>query len=97
MLMIAGIISGVLLGFAWLCCLWRLVMGPSALDRVLAADTLAMNSAGLVLVYTVVSNRSELFELVFLLALLGLLSTLALSRFIERGRLSDSPFKEAEK
>jgi multisubunit Na+/H+ antiporter MnhF subunit len=55
-----------------------------------------MNSAGLVLVYTVVSNRSELFELVFLLALLGLLSTLSLARFVEKGRLSDSPFKEAD-
>lgn len=96
MLMIAGMIAGGLLGFAWLCCLWRLVMGPSALDRVLAADTLAMISAGLVLVYTVVSNRSELFELVFLLALLGLLSTMSLARFVEQGRLSDSPFKEAD-
>jgi multicomponent K+:H+ antiporter subunit F len=96
MLTIAGMIAGGLLGFAWLCCLWRLVMGPSALDRVLAADTLAMISAGLVLVYTVVSNRSELFELVFLLALLGLLSTMSLARFVEKGRLSDSPFKEAD-
>jgi len=96
MLMIAGMIAGALLGFAWLCCLWRLVRGPSALDRVLAADTLAMNSAGLVLVFTVASNRSELFELVFLLALLGLLSTLSLARFVEKGRLSDSPFKDAD-
>ncbi len=94
MLSLAGWIAGPLLGFACLCCLWRLVIGPSALDRVLAADTLVMNSAGLVLVYTVVGNREELFELVFLLALLGLLSTLALARFVEHGRLGESPFGE---
>jgi multicomponent K+:H+ antiporter subunit F len=94
MLITAGWIAGGLLAFASLCCLWRLVHGPSALDRVLAADTLAMNSAGLVIVYTVVANRAELFDLVFLLALLGLLSTLSLARFIEQGRLSESPFTD---
>ena len=96
MLMIAGWIAGGLLCFASLCCLWRLVRGPKALDRVLAVDTLAMNSAGLVLVYLVVGNRQELFELVFLLALLGLLSTLSLARFIEHGRLGESPFTQPE-
>lgn len=94
MLTVAGWFAGACFGFASLCCLWRLVIGPTALDRVLAVDTLAMNAAGLVLIYTVVGDRAELFELVFLLALLGLLSTLSLARFVEHGRLGESPFTE---
>ena len=94
MLIWAGWIAGALFAFAYSCCLYRLVKGPHALDRVLAVDTLSMLSAGLVIVYATVAGRVELFELVFLLALLGLVSTLSLARFIEQGKLGKSPFEE---
>lgn len=94
MLTIAGTVAAACLALACACCLWRLVRGPTSLDRVLALDTLVMNCAALVVVFTIVHGREELFELVFVISLLGLVSTLSLARFIETGRFGSDPFEE---
>ena len=73
------------LALAMLLCTIRLVRGPLPVDRVLALDTLYVNAAALAIVLDLVLGTDLLFEAALLIALLGFVSTVALSRFLGRG------------
>lgn len=87
MLNVAIVVSLVLVGSALLLGLWRLVRGPGACDRVLALDTLYINTAGLVVIHGIWAGSTLLFEIAMLIAVLGFVGTVALARYIERGRI----------
>jgi multicomponent K+:H+ antiporter subunit F len=80
-------ITVVLFVLATLLAFWRLVVGPSLLDRVLALDTLYINAIGLALLLGLRFQTDLLFEAALVIALLGFLGTVALARFAERGDL----------
>lgn len=64
---------------------WRLLAGPSSVDRVLAIDTLYINTVGLVILLGLRLSSDLLFEASLVIALLGFISTVALARFVARG------------
>lgn len=70
---------------AMLLCTWRLVRGPSSIDRVLAVDTLYINAVALVVLLGIRLETALLFEAALIVAMLGFASTVALSRFLSRG------------
>lgn len=63
----------------------RLVLGPSPVDRVLALDTLYVNTVGLVILLGLRLSSDLLFEAALVIAMLGFIATVALARFIARG------------
>lgn len=63
----------------------RLVLGPTSGDRILALDTMVINSLGLVIVLGIAQGVQVYFEVALLIAMLGFVSTVALARFILRG------------
>ena len=63
----------------------RLVLGPTAGDRILALDTMVINTLGLVVVLGIHQGVQIYFEVTLLIAMLGFVSTVALARFILRG------------
>ena len=63
----------------------RLVLGPTLGDRILALDTMVVNSLGLVVVLGIHQGVKVYFEMSLLIAMLGFVSTVALTRFILRG------------
>jgi multicomponent K+:H+ antiporter subunit F len=63
----------------------RLVLGPSPVDRVLALDTLYVNTVGLVILLGLRLQSDLLFEAALVIAMLGFIATVALARFIARG------------
>jgi multicomponent K+:H+ antiporter subunit F len=65
--------------------LWRLAMGPTVLDRVLAGDTMVVNMIALIILYGVQSNSTLYFESALLLAMFSFISTIAYCRFMLRG------------
>lgn len=73
------------LALAMLLCAVRLLRGPLPADRVLALDTLYVNAAALAIVLDLVTGLELLFEAALLIALLGFVSTVALSRYLSRG------------
>jgi multicomponent K+:H+ antiporter subunit F len=73
------------LGVALLLNVWRLFRGPSAIDRILALDTLYINAAAVIVLYGVRIGRPDFFEAALLIALLGFISTMALAKFLMRG------------
>ena len=70
-------------------CLIRLIQGPSVVDRLLALDTLFLNAICLIVVLGIYWNSTHLFEAALLMAMLGFVSTAALSRYFTTGHVID--------
>jgi multicomponent K+:H+ antiporter subunit F len=67
--------------------LWRLLRGPSVLDRVLALDTMYVNAIALLVLYGVLRGSRLFFESALLIAMVGFVSTVALCKFVLRGNI----------
>ena len=78
-------IAFVLVGAALLLNLYRLLRGPDTTDRVLALDTLGINTIALLVLSGISSASAAFFEVALLLALLGFVGTVALCKFLLRG------------
>lgn len=65
--------------------LWRLIQGPSVSDRILALDTMYINTIALILLYGMYMGSALYFEAALLIAMLGFVSTAALSKYLLRG------------
>ena len=76
-----------LLVAAMACCLFRLVRGPRAQDRVLALDALYICAMLLLLTFGMRSGSTVYFEAALVIALLGFVSTAALAKFLMRGEV----------
>jgi len=87
MIDIALSITLVMFVVATLLAAWRLLVGPDLLDRVLALDTLYLNALGIALLLGLRFRTTLLFEAALVIAMLGFLGTIALTRFAERGDL----------
>lgn len=72
---------------AMLCCTLRILLGPSAHDRVLALDTLWMSGMLLVLVLGMRFGNEIYFEAALVIVLIGFVSTVALAKFLMRGEV----------
>jgi multicomponent K+:H+ antiporter subunit F len=70
---------------AMLLCAWRLLRGPEVTDRLLALDTLYINTVALVILLGLRWQTALLFEAALIIAMLGFVSTVALARYLTRG------------
>lgn len=77
----------VMMGVALLLNLVRLLRGPSPVDRVAALDTMYVNGLALLVLLGVWSGSPLYFEAGLVIAMLGFVGTIALSRFLLRGRI----------
>jgi len=78
-------IVGVMLCIALVLNLWRLVIGPDIVDRILALDTMYINSIALILLYGIYNQTPLYFEAALLIAMLGFVSTVAFGKYLLRG------------
>ena len=65
--------------------LWRLLRGPSLMDRVLAVDTMVINIIALIILFGIQQRTTIFFEAALLFAMFGFISTVAYCRFVLRG------------
>ena len=70
---------------ALLCCGYRLLRGPGLPDRILALDTLYVNTIALLVLFGIQHDTQLLFEAALVVALLGFVGTVALSKYVTRG------------
>jgi multicomponent Na+:H+ antiporter subunit F len=61
----------------------RLTRGPSAADRIIAVDTLALVAIGLVGAVVALTGEPATLDAAVVLALVGFLGTIALARYLE--------------
>lgn len=65
--------------------LWRLVIGPSLPDRILALDTMYINAIALLVLYGIYQGSAFYFEAALLIAVMGFVGTVVLSKYLLRG------------
>jgi multicomponent K+:H+ antiporter subunit F len=64
---------------------WRLLRGPALPDRVLALDTLYINTLALLILLGIQFHTALYFEAALLIAMLGFIGTVAMSKYLIRG------------
>jgi multicomponent Na+:H+ antiporter subunit F len=74
-----------LLTISLLIALYRVIKGPSVPDRVLALDSIGYIIIGIVAIVSIRFDTQAYLETILLIGILAFLSTIALSRYIERG------------
>jgi len=89
MLNIAITTSCVMVCTALLLSLYRLLIGPSVPDRILALDTLYINSIALLILLGIFLRSNLYYEAALLIALMGFMGTLALSKYLLRGDIME--------
>ena len=65
--------------------LWRLLIGPSLPDRILALDTMYINAIALLVLFGIHQGSILYFEAALLIAVMGFVGTVALSKYLLRG------------
>ncbi len=61
------------------------MLGPSKPDRILALDTLYVNTVALLVLLGIHLGSNLYFEAALLIAMIGFVGTVALSKFLTRG------------
>lgn len=85
MLSLAIDVAFALLGLSLALTLVRVVRGPDVVDRILALDTLYVNSATMLVLYGLQLGTGRYYEAALLIAMLGFITTVVLSKFLTRG------------
>lgn len=83
MIQIVATLSLLVVGLGIVLCLHRAVLGPTAFDRVLAFDAIALHFVAAVLLISVVFETVLFMDVVLVVALLGFLGTLSLAAWLE--------------
>ena len=65
-------------------CLWRMVKGPTIVDRGIAADTLSLQVIALAILLCIRMSTLVGFDVVLIIAILGFVSTLAFAQYVGR-------------
>jgi len=65
--------------------LWRVLRGPDVTERLIALDTLYLNTIALRVRYGIQPGGAIYFEAALLIALMGFVGTVALCKYLRRG------------
>ncbi|MFN3943433.1 MAG: K+/H+ antiporter subunit F [Allosphingosinicella sp.] len=65
--------------------LYRLLRGPTRGDRILALDTMVINTIALIILFGIHQSTTTYFEAALLLAMVGFVGTVAYCKFLLRG------------
>ena len=74
-----------MVSLALLLSLYRLLVGPDVPDRILALDTLYLNTIALLVLFGLLQGSALYFEAALLIAVMGFVGTIALSKYLLRG------------
>jgi multicomponent K+:H+ antiporter subunit F len=85
LLNIALIIAFSMVSLAMTFSFWRLFRGPDLPDRILALDTLYINTIALLILLGIYLDSALYFEAAILIALMGFIGTVALCKYLLRG------------
>ncbi|MDG6778768.1 K+/H+ antiporter subunit F [Thiomicrorhabdus sp. zzn3] len=82
-------IAFVLVTLAALLSFYRLLKGPDVPDRILALDTLYINAIALLILSGLRLESALYFEAALLIAVMGFVGTVALSKYLLRGDIME--------
>ena len=80
------LICSVLFGAFALLNVIRLIKGPHAADRIIAADNSDLLIACAMILFSLYSGRGIYLDISIICALLGIINTMLVGRYLDRGR-----------
>lgn len=78
-------ISLILFGISIAITFLRIVIGPTFPDRVIAMDVIGVNIISVIAIISIFFNTKAYLDVILILGILAFISTIAFSKFIERG------------
>lgn len=72
-------------GIAICISVFRIIIGPSLPDRIVALDMIGVMLVSSIAVISVMLTTTAFLEVILILAILAFISTIAFSKYIERG------------
>ncbi|MFD1852013.1 Na(+)/H(+) antiporter subunit F1 [Oceanobacillus bengalensis] len=78
-----------LYGVAIAIALYRIIFGPSLPDRVIALDMIGVNLISAIAIISIVFGTRSFLDVILILGILAFISTIAFSKYIERGVIID--------
>ncbi|MEM7601728.1 MAG: monovalent cation/H+ antiporter complex subunit F [Verrucomicrobiota bacterium] len=92
-----SIATGVTLLFFMLPSMWRIVVGPTALDRIVAVNVIGTKTAVLLVIIGVIFERVEMFvDFALAYALLNFTGSLAAARYLHQTKDRSDGFGGSE-
>lgn len=76
--------AGSVFGAALLASLWRVMLGPTLADRVVALDLVGFLAVGVLCVFAIVTEQPSLLAVALVAALILFLGTAAFAIYLER-------------
>lgn len=87
---IAYPITLVILGISALASVYRIVIGPTLLDRIIAADVLIITVSSTIVVSMIRNGTMDSVVLVMVASVIGFIGSVTIARFVlERSRIGD--------
>lgn len=81
------VISLTLFGVAIAITFVRILLGPSFSDRVIAMDVIGVNLISAMAIVSILYKTKAFLDVILILAILAFISTIAFSKFLERGAI----------
>lgn len=82
----AAAIAMVLVIASMLLLFWRVLVGPTLSDRVIAADLFATMALGLIAIYVIQTGQPAFLDAGLVLTLVAFLGSVAFAKYLERRR-----------
>ena len=89
--------SPFLLQVCWIClaamlaagflCMYRMIIGPKAADRAVALDTLVSVFIGIICALSIMWGSVVYYDAIWILTLVGFIGSVALARYMQKGRV----------
>ena len=77
----------ILISLSMLAFIYRIIIGPSVPDRVVALDSLGVALICMIGLISIIADTSFFLEIILLLAILAFIGTVAFSKFLEKGEI----------
>ena len=77
--------ASAIIGLSLLLNLWRFMIGPHMLDRLIALDNMYIHAIALIVILGIFMGSALYYEGALIIAMLGFVSTTAVCKFILRG------------
>ncbi len=74
-----------LLTISLLFLMYRIVKGPHILDRVMCLDGVGLVVVSLIAIINITLNTRMFFDVILVIAIIGFISTVALTKYLESG------------
>jgi len=82
-------IATALLSASFLLCLYRIIIGPTAFDRILALDLMSFVAVAVIVLFSIQTHSLNYLSVILIFAAVGFLSVVAVGKFLSGGDIVD--------